>query len=714
MIKNKYLLALLILSIALCANATVPQIEREALVAIYNSTNGDQWYNNSRWLDGDPCDNHWAGILCEDKIIIEMVFFQNKLAGSLPPEIGNLSNLLVLLIESKTKNSLGNIPPEIGLLVSLKKLLFYNAGFEGEIPTELGKLSNLEELVLDRNGFSGSIPKQFSNLVSLKKLHLNGINLSGTIPLEFSMLPELRELWLNYNQLTGNIPDELANLSNLESLKLNNNQLSSSIPITIGNLTKLTHLDLRGNQLTGNLPKELGNLTKINSMILGGNHFDGTIPPELSKLLNLVYLDLESNHFIGSFPPELMNLKKLQTLVITANQFTGNIPIKPDSASMSQLKSLHLGYNLFTGNIPRGLGNLNNLKILDLEGNRLTGTIPPQLGNLTNLTDFYIGYNQITGQIPVEITNLQMLSSFYASVNGLSGAIPIEFLGMSNLTRMDIPVNALYTDNETLSEFIDDKCNCDWSISQTVAPKNIQVFSHSGTSISITWDAIDYQLNGGGYQILMSTIEDDSYNLISETIAKTVTAHTIGELVPNQDYFFKIRSFTDPIIPFQQNIVASNDSLTIMATTRNESHSKVDLWSAITSNSVDEFFQVNDPVEYKIIIGNNDSNIAIDAGFRHVVPAGLRNVSWTCGNSTNGAVCPDISGSDDVDILVSLPANSSIELTFSGNINSNFSRADHLLLTSTILSPDGVIDSNLNNNINFLNLRNVLFKSGFE
>ena len=34
------------------ALAAIPAIEREALIALYNSTNGDNWNNNSGWKDG--------------------------------------------------------------------------------------------------------------------------------------------------------------------------------------------------------------------------------------------------------------------------------------------------------------------------------------------------------------------------------------------------------------------------------------------------------------------------------------------------------------------------------------------------------------------------------------------------------------------------------------------------------------------------------------
>ena len=47
-------------------DAAVPSHEREALVDLYDSTNGAGWSRNDNWLNGDPCDNNWFGVTCDD------------------------------------------------------------------------------------------------------------------------------------------------------------------------------------------------------------------------------------------------------------------------------------------------------------------------------------------------------------------------------------------------------------------------------------------------------------------------------------------------------------------------------------------------------------------------------------------------------------------------------------------------------------------------
>ena len=165
----------------------------------------------------------------------------NGLTGSIPPEIGNLTNLTTLWL---WENQLtGSIPPEIGNLTNLEMLFLYNNQLTGEIPSEIGNLTNLTSLNLYSNQVTGEIPPEIGNLTSLTYLYLGG------------------------NQLIGGIPSEIGNLTNLTYLYLYNNQLTGSIPPEIGNLTNLTHLGLYGNQLTGEIPESICNLVENNCYI---------------------------------------------------------------------------------------------------------------------------------------------------------------------------------------------------------------------------------------------------------------------------------------------------------------------------------------------------------------------------------------------------------------------------------------------------------------
>ena len=83
-----YLIVLFLISTLSFAN--VNQTEKDALIAIYNATNGQNW--NSTWDLSQPEDT-WYGVTIENHKIVELNLQFNNLQGSIPQELGNLVNL---------------------------------------------------------------------------------------------------------------------------------------------------------------------------------------------------------------------------------------------------------------------------------------------------------------------------------------------------------------------------------------------------------------------------------------------------------------------------------------------------------------------------------------------------------------------------------------------------------------------------------------------
>jgi len=69
--------------------AGAPVSERDALIAIYESTNGDNWTNNSNWLSNRPI-KEWHGVTVENGHVAELSLLKNNLIGKLPDDLGNL------------------------------------------------------------------------------------------------------------------------------------------------------------------------------------------------------------------------------------------------------------------------------------------------------------------------------------------------------------------------------------------------------------------------------------------------------------------------------------------------------------------------------------------------------------------------------------------------------------------------------------------------
>ena len=69
------------------------ETDREALVALYNATNGENWPLNEKWLSDAPI-GEWQGVTTnDDGRVAGLKLFRNGLSGEIPAELGSLSNL---------------------------------------------------------------------------------------------------------------------------------------------------------------------------------------------------------------------------------------------------------------------------------------------------------------------------------------------------------------------------------------------------------------------------------------------------------------------------------------------------------------------------------------------------------------------------------------------------------------------------------------------
>ena len=132
-------------------------------MALYNRTDGDKWTDNTGWLlSADPCT--WFGVSCSGGQVLQISLISNKLTGSIPAELGNLTALSVLNLDNNKLT--GSIPAELGNLTALSVLNLDNNKLTGSIPAELGNLTALSVLNLDNNTLTGSIPAELGNRVS--------------------------------------------------------------------------------------------------------------------------------------------------------------------------------------------------------------------------------------------------------------------------------------------------------------------------------------------------------------------------------------------------------------------------------------------------------------------------------------------------------------------------------------------------------------------
>ena len=155
------------------ATATAPpaatgsaKTDREALVALYNATDGENWNRSDNWLSDAPL-GEWEGVTTDDDgRVISLTLSFNALSGEIPAELGSLSNLTTLALQENALS--GEIPPELGNLADLTYLGLWDNQLSGAIPPELGNLVNLVTLILAANQLSGPIPPELGNLANLQ------------------------------------------------------------------------------------------------------------------------------------------------------------------------------------------------------------------------------------------------------------------------------------------------------------------------------------------------------------------------------------------------------------------------------------------------------------------------------------------------------------------------------------------------------------------
>ena len=390
--------------------------------------------------------NSWDGVEVSRSRVTALALNQRQLKGSIPREIGQLSELTVLNLAGDYANPVddvflsltGEIPPELGNLVNLRYLGLDRNRLEGSIPPELGKLINLRYLGLTFNKLSGNIPPELGNLANLEEMRLSLNLLSGKIPPELGKLAQLSILYLGSNNLSGAIPDEIGNLSNLRDLQVWSNELTGVIPAELGNLQNLEQLRLPNNQLEGGIPEELSQLGNLRYLFLGSNRLSGEIPDSLGELANLRQLNIGGNELTGEIPGSLGRLSGIEYLGLSNNRLSG--PIPGELGKLTNLRELSIGGNELEGTLPAALGSLRNLRILAAYNNRLTGPIPPELGKLHMLEFLRLHANRLTGTLPDELAALPKLRGLYVSNNRLSGPLPWAYRDLIERERFELGI----------------------------------------------------------------------------------------------------------------------------------------------------------------------------------------------------------------------------------------------------------------------------------
>ena len=440
-----------------------PEQEREVLLDIYTSTNGQQWYERKGW-NSSTSHCSWYGITCHNNTYIKtIVLAYNNLDGSLPSNLWKIRNLMSLCTPGNPR-LWGRIGDFFSAnMTKLLTVVFNAASISGNIPQDIVKMRNLQNFlgcVMDGEGFTGRLPEDIGNMTELRVLCLGGNNLTGQIPRSISRLKKLYYLDLRNSpgMMHGHLSDLFASPP-LTDLYVSGVELIGEMPPTLP--AKITFLVLPGNNISGKLPQTFPTTTNLSVLNLANNQLTGDIPGRLLHLPGMQMIDLSQNKF-SSINRGRPWSKNASTTVKSYVSLAGNRNLAINFKSFMELFSkrvdfvesssiLNLSYCDIKSPVLANVFYLKRMSTCDLRGNRFYGVLPEFFQDFSFLTYFDISFNNILGSLPAGIQN--MISLQYLDISGnpsmRDGTSTSSYAFRPDVSRMVRPPQA---DNFTCPE----------------------------------------------------------------------------------------------------------------------------------------------------------------------------------------------------------------------------------------------------------------------
>lgn len=233
-----------------------------ALMAFYNSTNGDSWDDNTNWMVDSTVGN-WFGISTSSGNVTEIDIFFNNISGSGLQHLPALPSLNYLYMNSPTLSG------DIINLSELTLLTYIHMGgtsIFGDI-TNVSELTSLNHLSMERTLVSGSI----ADISGLTSLDFIGLRFNESISGDISNISEmnlLEFLYLDSTSVSGDISN-VSEMTSLQALYLDSTSVSGNVA-NISGITSLARLFLYNTSVSGNIA-DLNTLSNL----AGSNDWEG-------------------------------------------------------------------------------------------------------------------------------------------------------------------------------------------------------------------------------------------------------------------------------------------------------------------------------------------------------------------------------------------------------------------------------------------------------
>jgi Leucine Rich repeat len=182
------------------------KIERRILTMLYESTDGDQWFNKTNWLDPNMGICSWFGVTCDslessistvDEGVIKIELPNNNLVRTLPTQLYGMPYLQVL---------------------NLRQNPLTEASFEGfqRAEKELRHTAPLQHLDLSHCLLTDASGLRHAPAATLTQIQLASNQIvSAFDDIGFSALTNLRTLDLTFNKIRGMIPTMIGSFQSL-------------------------------------------------------------------------------------------------------------------------------------------------------------------------------------------------------------------------------------------------------------------------------------------------------------------------------------------------------------------------------------------------------------------------------------------------------------------------------------------------------------------
>ena len=414
----------------------------------------------------------------------------NKLVGTLPPEIGNLTKLKYINI--KQNYFYGEIPDVFGSMQNLER--FSLAGQTEEFQWAYNRRTSWHELAHVRGFDDPNDPYTGSwGSVNVGKNIVVSNRFKSELPRSLGNLPKLELIEIRKQYLLGSLPEEWGNITTLKGLALsaprryNSPLLQMSIPASWGSFTEMIFFKLEGHYqgdtwLIGGLPTGLENWSNLANIAVYSAGLSG-FAPEFTSARDVRYYNISRNNFSGEFPwASIFNgdNSRISKLSISRNNFSGELPetippaTYPSNNPNYNLAAVSITQNSFSGQLPAWLGLFPDLQIINVSRNNFSGDlhdILPPLAEKPRLRAIRAEHNNIGGTLPEVEFKSDVLRVLQFHENNIEGEIPdswISFFFLDGEWKSGVNFSSFNFSHNKMSGRIPDwGLNVSWSSFQS-------------------------------------------------------------------------------------------------------------------------------------------------------------------------------------------------------------------------------------------------------